>query len=151
MPTAHARVMDEVLNDQPMRPTDVFGLLHLKPRDELTDDERASLTYYQAYDDVILGYAPNNAPRRWVDMSMRVARLAAALNRLPTEGAISAELAWIAEQQNATDLNSFQRARLQEIVGWPREELDLPKPPPMPRTTDADRAFVQDSQGAHLA
>lgn len=101
-------------------PTTAFGLLLLEPEDALTADQRESLEYLLAADDIILGLKPTNAARRWYDMSMQIAVIARSLGRLPriSDPDVSdAHVAWIAQQRHAT-LNSFQHVRMTEIVGW---------------------------------
>ncbi|MDR7188121.1 hypothetical protein J2Y46_000937 [Microbacterium sp. BE35] len=108
-----------------------FGSLLLRPEASLTADERASLEFFEAFDAVFIdGVKPTDEPERWAAMSIQVGRLAYLLGQLPEapdEGVTAAHLAWIEQQQSATDLNPFQRARLQDIVGWPYEYVHVPK------------------------
>lgn len=108
-----------------------FGSLLLRPEASLTVDERASLEYFEAFDAVFTdGVTSTDEPERWAAMSIQVDRLAYLLGRLPEptdEGVTASHMEWIEQQRSATDLNPFQRARLQDIVGWPYEYVHVPK------------------------
>lgn len=120
---AHVTVMNtefDILDFGDERPTAQFGLLLLEPDESLTDDQCESLAYYKASGEVICGSKLTNSARRWYDKSMQVARIARTLGRLPelSDPGVTAVLARWIDQQRAAELNSFQRARLAEIVGW---------------------------------
>ncbi|MFD4957752.1 hypothetical protein [Microbacterium sp. NPDC058389] len=105
---------------QPPTHAGQIGLLLLEPAESLTPDQRESLRYYRAADDVLLGLKTNTAPHRWAAMAMRIGWIARQLGRLPVltdPGVTEVELEWIEVQRHA-ELNSFQQARLRDIVGW---------------------------------
>ena len=96
-----------------------FAALIDREDDDLTADERDSLSYYYASVNLADGLPENSEPRRWCAMASTVGRIAHMLGRLPRTGdpGITPQIAdWI-DSQLRTALNSYQRARLASLPG----------------------------------
>lgn len=95
------------------------ALLLVRDEDTLTDDERSSLKYFEAFIDEFDGIGGRSAEVVWCRTARLIHAAAHLAGRIPTaaEGMSERQLAWIEEQKNA-DLNSFQHARLAVIPGW---------------------------------
>ncbi|WP_230114192.1 hypothetical protein [Microbacterium oxydans] len=93
----------------------------LLTRDEstLTDEERSSVDSVLAFFDEMDGLPANTPARRWARTARLVDQAARLAGRIPTEGEglPASHSEWVRAQRGAA-LNSFQRARLQAIIGW---------------------------------
>jgi hypothetical protein len=97
-----------------------FAELLIRDPESLSEDERASLNYFNAADDVTRGLTPNTKARRWAEMARQIGALALELGRMPLADDPNITLEqvdWI-ERQRRNDLNSYQRANLEAILGW---------------------------------
>lgn len=91
-------------------------------RDEhtLTADEKVSRDYFSASIDEGLGAPANDDASRWCRLAREVGYAAKQIGRIPTskaDGVAPRHLRWIHEQCT-TELNSYQRSRLEEMPGW---------------------------------
>ncbi|KSU55016.1 hypothetical protein [Microbacterium enclense] len=93
------------------------ALLFHRKREELSDDERASLRFYIALIDDMDGLTPNSAPRRWCAAARAVEEFTREHGRLPAPTDPGPLHAWVELQRTAV-LNAFQRDRLRAIRGW---------------------------------
>lgn len=95
------------------------AILHHRPEESLTPDERSSLEYLMACIDDMDRYRRRTPAHRWArtaqeieDIARHVGDLAEARGDLSTP-----QNEWI-EAQRKGPVNSFQRDRLEAIPGW---------------------------------
>lgn len=102
-----------------MDPFEKFWPLVLDPDQEMTADERASLEYYRALDDVTDGLPIRTDAQRWTEMARKLRRLQVQLGRQPLMSDPEAPplLEWV-RVQRSSDLNSYQRTHLAWIGSW---------------------------------
>lgn len=95
------------------------AILHHRPEESLTPDERSSLEYLMACIDDMDRYRRRSSAHRWARTAREIEEIACRAGNLPdAAGDLStAQRTWIAAQQ-AGSVNSFQRERLEAIPGW---------------------------------
>lgn len=95
------------------------AILHHRPEETLTPDERSSLDYLMACIDDMDRLRRRSPAHRWARAAREVEEIARRVGGLSKADSYlsAAQRAWIAAQVSSP-VNSFQRDRLEAIPGW---------------------------------